>query len=84
MIFCRICQKIFQSKKDYRNHFEIDHKEKFEYAKANNVHYEMVGDGIGFAKGPKFEEIEKNLYCMCYICEKGFTGKLLIHRQHYF
>ena len=39
----------------------------------------MVGDGIGFAKGPKFEEIEKNLYCMCYICEKGFTGKLLTH-----
>ena len=80
VIFCRICKKIFGGKKEYRNHFETDtdHLDKYEYAKKNNVHHEMIGEGIGFAKGPKFEEIEKNRYCICFVCDKHFSGELII------
>ena len=77
VIFCRICKKIFSCKKDYRNHFEtdIDHLDKYEFAKKNNVHHDMVDGGIGFAKGPNFEEIENNRYCICFVCDKYFSGK---------
>jgi hypothetical protein len=80
VIFCRICKKMFGGKKEYRNHFETDtdHLDKYEYAKKNNVHHEMIGEGIGFAKGPKFEAIEKKRYCICFVCDKHFSGELII------
>ena len=55
----------------------IDHKDKLELAKTHNVQNDMICESIGFAKGPKFEEIEKNRYCICYVCEKHFSGKTI-------
>ena len=82
VIFCRLCKKVFPGKREYRTHFEIDHKDKLEFAKTHNVEKDLICDGIGYAKGPKFEEIEKNSYCICYVCEKHFSGESMHGHGH--
>ena len=42
VIFCRLCKKVFQGKREYRNHFEIDHKDKLEFAKTHNVEKDLI------------------------------------------
>ena len=62
-IFCQICKARFDTRKDYKDHFKSKHpKEKW-------------NDNIGFACGPNFQEIEKNVYCICYICQKSFAQR---------
>ena len=70
MPFCRKCQKKFQNRKEYRQHFPKDHKSDFLSAKTGT--YGLFTQNMGFSYEPDFPEISQNLFCYCKPCSLPF------------
>ena len=39
------------------------------------MQHEVIFENVGYACGPDFEEISKDVYATCRVCEKSFSGR---------